>query len=55
MLNTSTTTAKSNVPVVGDGVSFDDGAVNVGGVDSGLIHAHDRGVVGELASAPLAP
>jgi len=42
-----------NVPVVDDRVSHHDRPVDIGGMNDGFIHAHNRGVVGKLAAAPF--
>jgi len=54
VLYATRTAAVGNVAVVHDRVSLHNRPVDVGGVNDGLIHAHDRGVVGKLVAAPLA-
>src|ERR1035437_1230389 len=54
VLNTAWTAVIGNAVVVDDRVSLHNRPVNVGGMDDGLIHVHDRGVIGKLAAAPLA-
>jgi hypothetical protein len=54
MLNATGASTIGNVVIVDDRVGVDDGSVDVDVGDDGLIHAHDRGVIGKLVSAPLA-
>src|ERR1035437_8516644 len=54
MLNAAGTAAIGDAVVVGDGVSLHNRPVTVGGVDSVLIDARDRGVVAEVVPLPLA-
>src|ERR1700691_743596 len=44
----------SDARVVGDDVLAHDGLVHIGVVNDGRVHAHYRGVIGEVAAAPLA-
>jgi hypothetical protein len=53
MLNAAGAPVVRNAMRVGDRVSFHTRSVNVGIVNRVLIHAHDRGVIGKLVSAPL--
>ncbi len=54
MLNPARTAVVSDVTVPGHCISFHNRAVNVSGVDDGLIYVHYRGVIGKLVAAPLA-
>jgi hypothetical protein len=54
VLDAAGTAAISNAVVIGDRVSLHNRPVNVGGVDGVLIYAHDGGVIGKFAAAPLA-
>jgi hypothetical protein len=54
VLNATRTAAIGNAVRVDDCVSLHNRPINVGGVDDVLIYAHDRGVIGKLATAPLA-
>jgi hypothetical protein len=48
------TAIERDAPVIRDGVAANDSLVHIGVVNDGGIHAHHRGVVCELSSAPLA-
>jgi hypothetical protein len=54
VLNAAGTAVISYVMGVGDGVPLDNGPVNVGGMDDGLIHMNHCSVIGKGAAAPLA-
>jgi hypothetical protein len=54
MLNAAGASAIGNVVIVDDCGLVDDGGVDVGVADDGLVHVHDRGVIGKFVSAPFA-
>jgi hypothetical protein len=54
MVNAAGPSAIGNVAIVDDCGVVDDCRVDVGVADDGLIHVHDRGVIGKVVSAPLA-
>ena len=55
VLNAARAAVVGHMIGVGDDPGLHDCRVDVGGVDDGLIHMHDGGVVGERTPAPLAP
>jgi hypothetical protein len=54
VLDATGTAVVGNAPVVDNRVSLHNCAVDIGGVNDGLIHAHHRSVIGKLIAAPLA-
>ncbi len=54
VLNAVRTAVESHVIGIGDDASLHHRPVDVGGVDDGFIHMHNRGVVGKGAAPPLA-
>jgi hypothetical protein len=54
MLHPARSAIVGHVTGVGHNATLDYRAVNIGGVDDGLIHMHDRGVIGKRSTAPLA-
>ena len=54
VLNATRTAVVGHVMRIGDDASLHHCPINVGSVNNGLIHMHDRGVIGKVATAPLA-